>query len=357
MDVVISLLFILTLAQHLPPVAPLETLLSAVVESVLGDSRIFSGEEVRLRCSVPDVHGSKWDYQWFKGSEKLGHSGEHLVLWKARVKDSGKYYCQGLRDSLVGNIYTLKSLPVEIQVDGGWAILEVPPQHGLVGQTLKFTCHVRGNPSIHEVILYRDNVEIMIQSGSNPHFHLNNLTLEDQGMYSCRASWDADRLTRSVISAEASVQVLEVLTQPILEIVELDHLKMRLICHLQYNAHAPAPSINYYFYNNNKRLGTATSENRFLAKQRPGHYSCKAKVPQLDISRWSEPKSFGQVTGQPTMPPFLQPRNARPFVPPVSSPAAAQMFLYQASPAPDSQMSHNEMPDYFDDMTPTTVIH
>ncbi|XP_062242602.1 Fc receptor-like A isoform X1 [Platichthys flesus] len=337
MDAVISFLFILTLA----PVAPLESSFRAVVERVLGDTRIFTGEEVRLRCSVPDPHGSRWDHEWFKGSEKLVQTGEPLVLWKMRVKDSGKYYCRGVRDTAVGNIYTLQSLPVEINVDGGWAILQVPSQPGLIGQTLTLTCRVRGNAPIHERILYRDGVEIMKQSG--PHFHLNNLTLGDQGMYSCRASWNQDRRTRSVLSVDASVQVLEVLTQPILEIVEHNFQMLRLICHLHYNAHSPAPPIIYYFYKNEQRLGTATSENRDLVKRSPGHYSCKAKVPQLGISRRSEPTSFGQVAGRPATPSFVQPRNPKPFAPPVSSPdplpltdepAATQASLYQSTPAP-----------------------
>ena len=90
----------------------------AVVEMVSGDSRIFSGEDVQLKCSIPDVYKSSWIYQWFRGSEQLMQTGEHLVLWKARVKDSGKYHCQGVRDTVVGIIKTLQSLPVEINVDG-----------------------------------------------------------------------------------------------------------------------------------------------------------------------------------------------------------------------------------------------
>lgn len=83
-----------------------------------GHSKIFSGENIRLRCSVPDGNRSTWSYLWFRGSEQLPQSGEHLVLWKARVQESGKYYCQGLRDTAVGDIRTQLSLPVEITVDG-----------------------------------------------------------------------------------------------------------------------------------------------------------------------------------------------------------------------------------------------
>lgn len=98
--------------------APPVTSFRAVVEMVSGESRIFSGESVRLKCSIPDVHRSSWNYLWFRGSEQLPQSGEHLYLWNARVQESGKYYCQGVRDTAVGDIHTMPSLPLEINVDG-----------------------------------------------------------------------------------------------------------------------------------------------------------------------------------------------------------------------------------------------
>ncbi len=87
------------------------------MEIVSGDSRIFSGESVRLKCSVPDIR-STWDYMWFRGSEQLPQTGETFSLWKANVKESGKFYCQGVRNTVVGKIHTLQSLPLEINVDG-----------------------------------------------------------------------------------------------------------------------------------------------------------------------------------------------------------------------------------------------
>lgn len=92
--------------------------LTAVVEMVSGEFRIFSGESVKLKCSVPDVHRSTWSYLWFRGPEQLPQTEEYLVLWSAQVKDSGKFYCQGVRDTVVGKKHTLPSRPVEITVDG-----------------------------------------------------------------------------------------------------------------------------------------------------------------------------------------------------------------------------------------------
>ena len=73
---------------------------------------------MELRCSIPDAHMSDWGYQWFKGSKELHERRQTLVLWTARIDDAGKFSCQGVRDSAVGDIHTLQSLPVEIFVDG-----------------------------------------------------------------------------------------------------------------------------------------------------------------------------------------------------------------------------------------------
>ncbi|KAM9853567.1 high affinity immunoglobulin gamma Fc receptor I-like [Aulostomus maculatus] len=323
MDMVVSLLVLSTLPQFVVPGVLSATSLGTFVEIVSGHSRVFSGETVRLKCYINDNHNSNWDFLWYRGSELLLQKTDTLILWRASIKDGGEIYCQGVRNTIVGKIYTLQSVPVEINVDGGWVILHSSMHHGLVGETLEMTCRVRRNPQLHEAILYKDGIEIMRKNGLNSSFSLPKLTLKDQGLYSCRASWDEDRQTHSAISAETQVQILEVLTQPILEIVTDENTipshKMKLICHLQYNFAAPAPPVVYYFYKDNNRLGLASSENHAQVKRTPGVYSCRARVPQLDTERWSETKSFGQES-QGVMPPSLQSRDVRPFHPPILTP-------------------------------------
>lgn len=72
---------------------------------------------------------------------------------------------------------------------------------------------------------------------------------------------------------------------------------MRLICHHEYNLPAPAPAAHVYFYKNDKRLGTATSQNHLSVRKSSGLYRCKVRVPALNLVRWSEPKGFGQEAG------------------------------------------------------------
>uniref|UniRef100_A0A8C6WKS4 Ig-like domain-containing protein n=1 Tax=Neogobius melanostomus TaxID=47308 RepID=A0A8C6WKS4_9GOBI len=255
------------------------TPLKPTVEIVTGHSRVFTGDTVRLKCNFPDTpYKSTWFYKWYNGPEQLPFFDDQLVLWDIKTKETGKYYCQGL--------------PVEISVDGGWAILDAPSQ-GVVGYPMNMTCRVRGKRPINEVVLYRDGVEVLKQK--HPHFLLDNVTLEDWGGYTCVASWNHGR-THSVISAPVSVQVLEPLTQPTLVIIEDEMTRslsmLKLVCVLDYNVPAPAPPVLYYFYMNNDRLGTPTSENFTLIKKSRGSFKCQAKVSELGLFRWSEPESF-----------------------------------------------------------------
>ncbi|XP_014896886.1 Fc receptor-like protein 4 [Poecilia latipinna] len=313
MEAVTSFLVLSLLPQLIVSEVPTSTSYRAVVEIVSGDSRIFSGERLSLRCIIPDPYQASWDYLWFRGSVQLPQTGEIFQLWNANVKESGKYYCQGKKETDVGSIKTLRSLPYEIHVDGGFAILQLAKRSVLVGDALDLKCRLRGNAPVHQTILYRDGIQVMVQSGSSLNFHLPHVTLEDEGRYSCRVSWDLSRRTHSVMSVPTLVNILEVLAKPVLEIdkdnAQLGRNKMNLICHVQYNAPAPAPPVNYYFYKNNNLLGPATSLNHMHVNKASGWYSCRAKVPKLDIVRWSEPRSFGEVTGPPLMPPRPHHRN------------------------------------------------
>ncbi|CAN9511453.1 unnamed protein product [Ophioblennius macclurei] len=206
MERIIALLALSTLPRL---VTPEDVSLRAVIEVVPQTSKIFTGEGIRLTCSVPDDQSSVWGYQWFRDSEQLPQTFETFSLWNAKMKESGNFSCRGVRDVRFEKLYTLKSLPVEIRVDGGLAILQADPQPGLVGGNMSMTCRVRRNPPVHEIILYKDGYEVMRESGQDAQFHLTNLKPGDRGMYSCRASWDVKRRTISVISAATYVQISE----------------------------------------------------------------------------------------------------------------------------------------------------
>ncbi|XP_043974564.1 basement membrane-specific heparan sulfate proteoglycan core protein-like [Gambusia affinis] len=359
MEAVISFLVLSLLPQIIVSEVPTTTKYRAIVEITSGDSRIFSGESLSLRCIIPDKYKASWDYLWFRGSVQLPQFGEMYQLWNANVKESGKYSCQGKKETALGSIKTLRSLPNEIHVDGGFAILQMAKRRVLIGDALDLKCRLRGSAPVHETILYRDGIEVMVQNGSSLDFHLPHVTLEDEGRYSCRVSWDLSRRTHSVMSVPTLVNILEVLTKPVLEIdkdnAQLERNKMKLVCHVQYNAPAPAPPVNYYFYKNNNLLGPAISLNHMNVRKAAGWYSCRAKVPKLDMVRWSEPQSFGEVAGPPLMPPRPHLRSQmtsrsppHTFSAPETQPASPKYFAstpssdqHTESPSPSSPSSES----------------
>lgn len=291
-----SILLLSTVLQllHLENLVTKATPFQPTVEIVTGLSRVFTGDTVRLRCNVPPTpYNSTWSYTWYNGPRQLPYFTEQIIISYIKTKDKGKYYCQGFRDTSVRDIPTFQSLPVEINVDGGWAILDAPSQ-GVVGFPMNMTCRVRGTRPIKEVVLFRDGVEVLKQK--HPRFILDNVTLEDWGSYSCVASWIQSGRTHSVVSAPVSVQVVEPMTQPKLVILDDEQMRLlsmlQLVCVLDYNVPEPAPPVLYYFFLDDSRLGTPASDNFSMVKRSTGAFKCQAKVAQLDLSRWSEPKSY-----------------------------------------------------------------
>ncbi|KAM8853066.1 low affinity immunoglobulin gamma Fc region receptor III-B-like [Synchiropus picturatus] len=289
-------LLLLIPALHLVHAAHSQVSVQPTVEFVSGQSKVFSGENLKLRCQVLDDYNSAWSIQWFRDLQLLPREGDVLYLRRVSVEANGKYSCRGVRGTDLGNLYTKSSPPVEVQVDGGWAILHNPQNRTLVGTTLELSCDLRNNPKVREVILYKNGVEVMRNGQLNQRFYLSNVTLADTGHYSCRASWDIQRQTYSVISTPTYVEILEILTKPVLVMVTNDPkipaTKLRLECHVQYNAPDPAPAAHYYFYQQDTQVAPASSLNHVLLSRQPGLYTCKVRVPQLGLLRLSEARRF-----------------------------------------------------------------
>nr|QAY82328.1 Fc gamma receptor-like protein [Plecoglossus altivelis] len=264
--------------------------LLAEVQIVTGAPRIFSGEKVVLRCVVDQDFYP--DIRWFRGPELL-YEAQELTLWEAKLDQAGSYYCQGFMKIPSTTLYTNNSQPFHLDVDGGWVILEAPPPLVLVGDDLEVKCRLRGNQVPKHVILYRDGQEVLKREGPDAvALNLTNLTLQDTGSYHCRATWDTRGRSRAAESQPTRITVQEVLTEPTLQvnpnIPGFPPRKMQLVCQVEYNAHPPTPPLVHLFYWNGAIMRPATTENSIFVPTQPGDYSCRAKVPLLNIEKRSE---------------------------------------------------------------------
>lgn len=84
-----------------------------------GESRLFSGENVQMTCSVPDDPDADWTYTWFYENTLLS-SAKVYNLNNALVTQSGDYSCQGEKTitSWPYIVSANRSEPLNIYVDG-----------------------------------------------------------------------------------------------------------------------------------------------------------------------------------------------------------------------------------------------
>ncbi|XP_066551252.1 high affinity immunoglobulin gamma Fc receptor I [Amia ocellicauda] len=268
--------------------------LRAEVRVMHGDSELFVGDRVTLRCSVPG-HPSGWSYNWYKaGVPLVGYSntGSMYTLRAASPLQSGPYACQGQRRG-TGPQRTQLSPPLYVRVCGGWVSLQAPLQPVILGREMTLSCRVRGNPRLEEVVFYKDGREL--QRRPHPQLHLSRLSYQDEGAYWCRASWGQQWRWSSAQSPAVQVSVKEMLTEPVLEVLTgvpaLRGREMILSCSAQLIVARPGLRLRYSFRRNDHRLAVDSSEDTHTVLQADrrdaGDYQCKVTVDGLGLAKWS----------------------------------------------------------------------
>uniref|UniRef100_A0AAY4EA50 Ig-like domain-containing protein n=1 Tax=Denticeps clupeoides TaxID=299321 RepID=A0AAY4EA50_9TELE len=274
----ITYISLLSIDVTLPP-------LRAVVELATGRPELLSGDSFQLTCHVPEEPSPFWSFQWFRNGRLVGNATSYEIT-KARVQHGGFYTCKGARETELnpqGVMHTLTSPPLKMHVDGGWVILQASTDPMIVQESLILMCRIRGNPIPSEVILYRDGTEIL------RHHHnilvIPNLTLDDQGMYWCRATWENKGLSQAAQSLAVKVNVLDILTTPVLKAESGDSTVRRgqtltLKCITEFNTRQTDLVLHYYFFKDDKIMAPATSTGPYWTPgQCPVHRACPGNVP------------------------------------------------------------------------------
>ncbi|XP_058857408.1 uncharacterized protein LOC117430278 isoform X2 [Acipenser ruthenus] len=176
-----------------------------------GWPEIFVGESVTLRCEIARQAGG-WRYSWYRDgipvretySDRL--DGANYTIRDASRYHSGDYTCRVDRSSSPAR-QSLCSDPVKILVSTGLVILQAPLMPLTRGEGVTLQCRVRGNPSLSQVLFYKDDKVIAAQA--SPVLTMARLTEGDEGSYWCRATWGRQWRWRSARSLEVPLSVTD----------------------------------------------------------------------------------------------------------------------------------------------------
>ncbi|XP_058274112.1 high affinity immunoglobulin gamma Fc receptor I-like [Hemibagrus wyckioides] len=267
--------------------------LKAKITVSLGDPQLFTGEDVELSCSVPEDTFSRWRYQWFHNGVSLGYQNVFSIV-KARVQQSGTYTCQGIKSIRTQPFRELSVLsdPLQIHVDGGWVLMQHPVKPLIVEQQMTLTCRVRDDPLLSSVIFYKDGFKGKTQNDKDLVFP--SLGIEDDGIYSCRATWLKNQEYESGQSVPSTVTVLDKVETPRMVLIT-DPNQVRsgkdvvFNCITKVNTGPSDLRIEYHFLKDDESLGPSSSDSTLylprVSNADAGNYSCKVNVRDLNEER------------------------------------------------------------------------
>ncbi|KAG9348334.1 hypothetical protein JZ751_002069 [Albula glossodonta] len=226
----------------------------AAMSITKGNRQVFVGESVTLSCSIPGDPTLHWSHLWFKDGVLIRQSSSlinKLTLTPLLPTQSGHYSCQGTLHTGSGPKLTLSSHPLKINVVVGLVVLDVSPQLTFIGGAVTLTCRVRGNPTLNEVVFYKDGHELLTSTKLLPE------------------------------------PVMEVFREGSEVLGQVLHLRCKVALLLQ----QPELQLIIMYLRDGKRLGVATSKDHMTiplaSPQDFGLYQCKVTVGGVGLTKWS----------------------------------------------------------------------
>ncbi|KAJ8364251.1 hypothetical protein SKAU_G00130820 [Synaphobranchus kaupii] len=147
--------------------------------------QVYSGDTLVMKCSGSGM------LKWFFNTNHMEDQTKAIETWTINVISknvSGSYHCQ-------------------------MAMLETPPEPAIVGKELILQCRVWGEPIISSTVFFKNGHEK--QNTISSTLIIETVTIEDQGNYTCTATYKFRKNTSNIPNTVTSdIQELLVKVQP-----------------------------------------------------------------------------------------------------------------------------------------------
>ncbi|XP_035261587.1 titin-like isoform X2 [Anguilla anguilla] len=182
-----------------------------------GRAVINRGDSVVLELHV-DTGLLNWHCRVYKGG-RVKKIGFNKTLMTSDKKDV-QFHPKTLEDNESPAIFWCqhktemkRSNPITIKTTGRMVMLETPPEPAILGKQLTIWCRVWGEPDISNSFFLKNNKERL--DAINSSLTIQNVKIEDQGNYSCTATYKFKKNTSNIPNTVTSdPQELLVIAQP-----------------------------------------------------------------------------------------------------------------------------------------------
>ncbi|KAL2079202.1 hypothetical protein ACEWY4_024946 [Coilia grayii] len=190
----LTALYLLTLFSSVLKYGHMEVRQKAVVVLKPNWTKLFRGDTVSLRCTVPGEPSTDWEYIWYKNEEELNpyklwsESNEYKNVGPVEDTDSAEYACLGMRkvDSVFSEISDAVVLTVSERPKA--VILQRPDWLQIFsGETVTFRCDIPGELLTEWRYRWRKDGQ-KVKSDAAGETNIYRITAADQshsGKYTC----------------------------------------------------------------------------------------------------------------------------------------------------------------------------
>ncbi|RXN25891.1 high affinity immunoglobulin gamma Fc receptor I-like isoform X1 [Labeo rohita] len=191
-----------------------------------------------------------------------------VIFAELKETERATFWCKKKKTELRSNAVTLKMTELMVMLDP-------PAVPALQGEPVALRCVVWGGPELERAVFYKDQTKLT--SSPEGTYTITNATQDDNGKYSCRATYRFSHISAEAARREgdSDTQELKVIGgPPAAAVISDSHNSLKCSC-----PHCPADCTSYLWYhtplNDPYERRKLSGNNSSITVKEDGLYSCR----------------------------------------------------------------------------------